>query len=158
MHDANTARQCSGGKVVWCTGQFAEHSPRFSGDLGDRNPPSRLFLLYRQRHVLFLTGQKENVGLELWVLETVTLWLTEANTKPAARYFPPTESTQRSLGRCDAPQTPVASATQGVSTPWALSQTPGERHRSSHCPHILSHTLNILIFFRFFGKVFFRKY
>ena len=51
--------------------------PRFSGVLGDRNPPSRLFLLYRQRHVLFLTGQKENVGLEQWGLESVTLWLAE---------------------------------------------------------------------------------
>ena len=47
--------------------------PRFSGVLGDRNPPSRLFLLYRQRHILFLTGQKENVGLEQWVLEIATL-------------------------------------------------------------------------------------
>ena len=63
--------------------------PRFSGVLGDRNPPSRLFLLYRQRHVLFLTGQKENVGLKQWVLEITTLWLAEATTKPAAWYFPP---------------------------------------------------------------------
>ena len=62
--------------------------PRFSGDLGDRNPLSRLFLLYRQRHVLFLTGQKENVGLELWVLETVTLWLAEHNAPSTRnRYF-----------------------------------------------------------------------
>ena len=47
--------------------------PRFSGDLGDRNPPSRPFLLYRQRHVLFSAERKENVELELWVLEIATL-------------------------------------------------------------------------------------
>ena len=33
----------------------------------------RISLLYRQRHVLFLAGQKENVGLELWVPENATL-------------------------------------------------------------------------------------
>ena len=32
---------------------------------------------------------------------------------PAARYFPPTESTQRSLGRFDAPQTPGDSSSAG---------------------------------------------
>ena len=36
-------------------------------------------LLYRQRHVFFSAGRKENVGLELWVLEVATLWLTEYN-------------------------------------------------------------------------------
>ena len=54
--------------------------PRFLGVLGDRNPLSRPFLLYRQRHVLFLTGQKENVGLELWVLKVATLLLTVDST------------------------------------------------------------------------------
>ena len=63
--------------------------PRFLGVLGDRNPPSRPFLLYRQRHVLFSAERKENVGLKQWVLEITTLWLAEATTKPAAWYFPP---------------------------------------------------------------------
>ncbi|MBR5245247.1 MAG: hypothetical protein IKW07_04370, partial [Clostridia bacterium] len=36
-------------------------------------------LLYRQRHVFFSAGRKENVGLELWVLEVAMLWLTEYN-------------------------------------------------------------------------------
>ena len=63
--------------------------PRFSGGLGGSQSPEPFFLLYRQRHVLFLTGQKENVGLKQWVLEITTLWLAEATTKPAAWYFPP---------------------------------------------------------------------
>ena len=50
--------------------------PRFFGALGPVGPEP-VFLLYRQRHVLFLTGQKENVGLKRWVLEITTLWLTE---------------------------------------------------------------------------------
>ena len=103
---------------------------RSAGGSGEGEPylcgsPDRPFLLYRQRHVFFSAGRKENVGLKQWVLEIVTLWLAETNSRPTAWYFPPTESTQRSLRRCDATQTPVASATQGVPTPWALGQTPG---------------------------------
>ena len=46
--------------------------PRFSGTWGPKTP-SRPFLLYRQRHVFFSAGRKENVGLEQWVLEIATL-------------------------------------------------------------------------------------
>ena len=55
---------------------------RSAGGPGEGEPslngsPGRPFLLYRQRHVLFSAGRKENVGLEQWVLESVTLWLAE---------------------------------------------------------------------------------
>ena len=51
---------------------------RSAGGPGEGEPslcgsPGRPFLLYRQRHVLLSAGRKENVGLEQWVLEIVTL-------------------------------------------------------------------------------------
>ena len=88
-YDANIARQCSGGKVVRCTGRSAEHSPVSWGSWGIAIPRAALFSCTAGVHVLFLTGQKENVGLKRWVLEITTLWLAEANTKPTAWYFPP---------------------------------------------------------------------
>ena len=76
--------------------------------------------------------------------------------------------TKARWGTFDVPQTPDDRLLRGTAVPLAGEGIPpedegtrgrdGERHRASHCPHILSHTLNILIFFRFFGKVFFRKY
>ena len=36
MHCANIARQCSGGKDIWCTEYSAEHSPPVSRGLGAR--------------------------------------------------------------------------------------------------------------------------
>ena len=70
------------------------------------------------------------MGLEQWVLENATLRLIKGSThqvretdtcsthesfpqEPAARYFPPAESTQRPLGRFDAPQTPGDSSSAG---------------------------------------------
>ena len=52
---------------------------------GGRTIPQRLprppFLLYRQRHVLFSAGRKENVGLEQWVLKDTTLfWVKDEET------------------------------------------------------------------------------
>ena len=91
-YDANIARQCSGGKVVRCTGRSAEHSPVSRGYGGSPSPETALFSCTAGVHVLFSAGRKENVGLELWVLEITTLWLAEANTKPAAWYFPPRHS------------------------------------------------------------------
>ena len=38
--------------------------PRFSGVLGDRNPPSRLFLLYRGRSRSLFGGTKRECGVE----------------------------------------------------------------------------------------------
>ena len=108
---------------------------RSAGGSGEGEPslcgsPDRSFLLYRQRHVFFSAGRKENVGLEQWVLENATLRPIKGSThqvretdtcsthesfpqEPAARYFPPPESTQRSLGRFDAPQTPGDSSSAG---------------------------------------------
>ena len=88
-YDANIARQCSGGKVVRCTGRSAEHSPVSRGSWGIAIPRAVFFSCTAGVHVLFLTGQKENVGLKQWVLEITTLWLAEATAKPAAWYFPP---------------------------------------------------------------------
>ena len=45
----------------------------------------RPFLLYRQRHVLFSAGRKENVGLERWVLEIDTHWLTVERFRTVVR-------------------------------------------------------------------------
>jgi len=51
---------------------------RSAGGSGEGEPflsgsPDRPFLLYRQRHVFFSAGRKENVGLEQWVLKVATL-------------------------------------------------------------------------------------
>ena len=56
---------------------------RSAGGSGEGEPflsgsPDRPFLLYRQRHVFFSAGRKENVGLELWVLTVATLMLVKA--------------------------------------------------------------------------------
>ena len=55
--------------------------PRFLGVRGITIPRNRPFLLYRQRHVLFSAGRKENVGLKQWVLETATpFWVKDEET------------------------------------------------------------------------------
>ncbi len=59
---------------------------RSAGGPGEGEPslngsPGRPFLLYRQRHVLFSAGRKENVGLKQWVLETATpFWVKDEET------------------------------------------------------------------------------
>ena len=55
---------------------------RSAGGSGEGEPyhcgsPDRPFLLYRQRHVFFSAGRKENVGLEQWVLKVATLMLVK---------------------------------------------------------------------------------
>ena len=55
---------------------------RSAGGSGEGEPflsgsPDRPFLLYRQRHVFFSAGRKENVGLEQWVLKVATFMLVK---------------------------------------------------------------------------------
>jgi len=65
---------------------------RSAGGPGEGEPslygsPGRPFLLYRQRHVLFSAGRKENVGLKLWVLKYTTCPLVAEYLYLAERPF-----------------------------------------------------------------------
>ena len=62
--------------------QVLPSDERSAGGPGGGEPslsgsPGRPFLLYRQRHVFFSAGRKENVGLKQWVLKVATLMLVK---------------------------------------------------------------------------------
>ena len=67
--------------------------------------PGRPFLLYRQRHVLFSAGRKENVGLRRWVLTDTPCWLS---------------GTTAAAGRCAIPAQEPPAAVYTEACLWAL--------------------------------------
>ena len=123
-YDANIARQCSGGKVVRCTGRSAEHSPVSWGSWGIAIPRAALFFCTVNGTFSFRRDEKKMWGWNsgFWKIPR-SCWLRPRKHTPqvretdtcsthesflqelAARYFPPVESTQRPLGHLDAPQT-----------------------------------------------------
>ena len=87
-YDANIARQCSGGKVVRCTGRSAEHSPVSWGSWGIAIPRAALFFCTVNGTFSFRRDEKKMWGWNsgFWKLPRSD-WRRSVRTK-YAKYIP----------------------------------------------------------------------